>query len=91
LGRYIFSAVGKLQFEVMQYRLKDEYGVETSITYLPYECSSWIEGDVKNFKKPTNSLIASDSLGRPMILFSSSWEKQYAQSQNSKITFKDIA
>ena len=91
LGRYIFSAVGKLQFEVMQYRLKDEYGVETSLTYLPYECSSWIEGDMKTFKKPTNSLIASDSLGRPMILFSSSWEKQYAQSQNPKIIFKDIA
>jgi peptide chain release factor 3 len=91
MGRYLFSAVGKLQFEVMQYRLKDEYGVETSITYLPYECSSWIEGDISGFKKPTNAMLAKDAQERPIVLFSSSWEKQYAQSQNPKVIFKDIA
>jgi peptide chain release factor 3 len=91
LGRYIFSAVGKLQFEVMQYRLKDEYGVETSITYLPFECSAWLEGDLKTFKKPTNALLALDAQERSIVLFSSNWEKQYAQSQNPKIIFKDIA
>lgn len=91
LGRYIFSAVGRLQFEVMQFRLKDEYGVDTTITYLPFECSSWIEGDIKTFKKPTNSLLALDGLERYIVLFSSNWEKQYAQSQNPKFKFKDIA
>ena len=35
-GDLIFAAVGQLQFEVMQYRLKDEYGVETLVTPLPY-------------------------------------------------------
>jgi peptide chain release factor 3 len=74
----------------MQFRLKDEYGVETQISYLPYECSSWIEGDLKQFKKPTNSLLAKDALDRPIVLFSSAWEKQYAQTQNPKMQFKDI-
>ncbi len=91
LGKYIFSAVGKLQFEVMQFRLKDEYGVETTISYLPFECSSWVEGDLNSFKKPTNAILALDALERPIVLFSSAWEKQYAQSQNPKLTFKDIA
>lgn len=91
MGRYIFSAVGRLQFEVMQFRLKDEYGVETTLTYLPFECSSWVEGDMKLFKKPTNALLALDAQKRPIILFSSNWEKQYAQSQNSQFIFKDIA
>ena len=30
-GDLIFAAVGQLQFEVMQYRLKDEYGVDTDL------------------------------------------------------------
>jgi peptide chain release factor 3 len=91
LGKTIFAAVGKLQFEVMQFRLKDEYGVETNLTLLPYECSSWIEGEVSTFKKPTNSTIVLDSLDRSMVLFSSSWEKQYAAGQNPKHVLKDIA
>jgi peptide chain release factor 3 len=91
LGKTIFAAVGKLQFEVMQFRLKDEYGVETNLTLLPYECSSWVEGDLSTFKKPTNSTIVLDSLDRSMVLFSSSWEKQYAAGQNPKHVLKDIA
>lgn len=91
MGRMIFSAVGKLQFEVMQYRLKDEYGVETLLTYLPYECSSWIFGKVELFKKPTQAMVVKDSQDRLMVLFSSSWEKQYAIDQNPQVIFKDIA
>ena len=48
-GDIVFAAVGQLQFEVMQYRLKDEYGVDTSLSLLPYNCSAWILGDLKQF------------------------------------------
>ena len=47
----IFAAVGQLQFEVMQYRLKDEYGVDTVLTLLPYQCSAWIKGDLKDVQR----------------------------------------
>jgi peptide chain release factor 3 len=30
------AAVGKLQFEVLQYRLRDEYNVETMLTPPPF-------------------------------------------------------
>lgn len=78
----IFAAVGQLQFEVMQYRLKDEYGVETVITPLPYKCSAWIVGDLKTFTKATNALIVKDRWNRPMVLFGDLWEKNYAIKQN---------
>ena len=61
-GDFIFGAVGQLQFEVMQYRLKDEYGVETLITPLPYQCSAWLLGDFKTFKKTTTALIVKDPI-----------------------------
>ena len=61
-GDIIFGAVGQLQFEVMQYRLKDEYGVDTLLTPLPYNCSGWLIGDLTTFKKTTTALIVKDRL-----------------------------
>ncbi len=90
LGYSIFGAVGQLQFEVMQYRLRDEYGVETTLTPLPYATSAWLLGDLATFKKPTNAMLVQDRQSRPVILFSSPWEKQYAQKQNPDHQLVDI-
>jgi peptide chain release factor 3 len=89
-GDPIFAAVGQLQFEVMQYRLKDEYGVETNLTLLPYQCSAWIVGDVKNFTNVTNSILVKDKHGHPMALFTSPWEKQYTIKQNPHHQLVDV-
>lgn len=89
-GEIIFAAVGQLQFEVMQYRLKDEYGVETSIHFLPYQCSAWILGDMKTFSKPTTSTLVYDRQERPMALFNSIWDKQYCMKQNPNHQIMDI-
>ncbi len=86
----IFAAVGQLQFEVMQYRLRDEYGVETVLTPLSFTCSAWILGDAKKFEKSSNSALVQDRYGRPMALFSSQWEKQYSIKQNSTLQFVDV-
>lgn len=89
-GDYIFAAVGQLQFEVMQYRLRDEYNVETVLTPLPYQCSAWILGDMKLYNKSSNSMLVQDRLDRPMALFTSQWEKQYSIRENPKLQFVDI-
>ena len=89
-GDLIFAAVGQLQFEVMQYRLKDEYGVDTVLTSLPYQCSAWILGDTKTFEKSSNSILVQDRQGRPMVLFTSQWEKQYCMKENPQLQFVDV-
>jgi len=89
-GDYIFAAVGQLQFEVMQYRLNDEYGVETILTPLPFHCSAWIIGDVKKFNKSTGSVIVQDRQGRPMALFTSTWDKDYNIKQNPNHELVDV-
>lgn len=89
-GDVIFGAVGQLQFEVMQYRLRDEYQVETLLTKLPYQCSSWLIGDVKTFQKTTSSLVVRDRWDRPMVLFTETWEKQYAMKQNPQHQLVDF-
>lgn len=89
-GELIFAAVGQLQFEVMQYRLKDEYGVETVLSLLPYQCSAWILGDLKTYKKSSSSIIVTDRQGRPMALFTSQWDKQYCIKQNPQHELVDV-
>jgi len=89
-GDLIFAAVGQLQFEVMQYRLQDEYKVETLLQVLPYHCSAWIIGDLSTFQKTSNALIVRDRWDRPMVLFGEQWEKQYAMKQNPDHQLLDI-
>lgn len=89
-SEFIIAAVGQLQFEVMQYRLKDEYNCETRLEKLPYSSSAWIDGDLKTFQKSTQSLIVRDKNDQPMILFTDSYERRYVESQNPHHILKDL-
>ncbi len=86
----IFAAVGQLQFEVMQYRLRDEYGVETVLMPLKYGCSAWVVGDLNLIEQSSNSVLVLDKQNRPMVLFTSPWEKQYCIKKNPKLKFIDV-
>lgn len=90
MGDLIYGAVGKLQFEVFQYRLQDEYQVETNLEPLPFQCSAWLIGDLATYKKPVNSILVRDRSEKLMALFTAPWEKQYAAQQNPQHQFIDI-
>ena len=45
----LIAAVGKLQFEVLQFRIEKEYGVKTAIDILQYQYGAWLEGDPESF------------------------------------------
>lgn len=86
----IYGAVGQLQFEVLQYRLLDEYKVETNLTQLSYTCGAWIIGNTAELKLPFNSPLVKDRFDKTMVLFNTAWEKQYAIQQNPDHEFIDI-
>ena len=89
LGAPFVAAVGKLQFEVLQYRLEDEYGVKTQLEILPYRYSSYVAGEASSLRKPMNSFLAVDRHGRLVMLFTNEWEKRYAAENNPNHTFHD--
>jgi peptide chain release factor 3 len=87
----IVAAVGKLQFEVLQYRLRDEYGCETTLTPLAFECSAWLEGERASFSPPTTALVARDRRDRTVVLFTSEWDKRNAAKKHPQHRLLDLA
>ncbi len=78
----LVAAVGRLQFDVLQYRLRSEYRVETRLDPLSFSCSAWLVGDPQTFRKPTDSMLVKDRLGRVVVLFGGQREKNFARERN---------
>ncbi|HSB44922.1 MAG TPA: peptide chain release factor 3 [Nitrospira sp.] len=86
----LVAAVGRLQFDVLQYRLRDEYRVETVLDALPYTCSAWLEGDPGTFKSPSVSMMVKDQRGRVVVLFGDQLMKTIARDRNLNHVLKDM-
>jgi peptide chain release factor 3 len=75
----ILAAVGQLQFEVVQFRLLNEYGVETTLEPLGYNLARWVTGGWEALEKAGrlfNTQTVKDSWGRPVLLFKNEWNLQ---------------
>lgn len=84
------AAVGQLQFDVLQYRLKDEYKVDSVIEPLAVKHCAFLIGDPEAFRKTQNCLLARDKEGRVLVLFSGEWERRYLLEQNPGHQFEDF-
>ncbi|MBF0331404.1 MAG: peptide chain release factor 3 [Candidatus Omnitrophica bacterium] len=77
----LLGAVGPLQFEVLQYRLKDEYGGASRLEVLPFKVLRWVNEPFNEEElKQTQSnevALAKDNQGRLVILFQSDWSYNY--------------
>lgn len=72
----ILAAVGQLQFEVVQYRMKDEYGVDTTLEPLPFSIARWVINGwpaVEAAGRLFNTTVVKDGWGRPVLLFRNSF------------------
>ena len=81
----IVGVVGVLQFEVLEYRLRTEYGVEVRRRPLPYEMIRWIVGadvDVSSLNLTSDTRWVQDFRGNNLLLFTSSWCIDWALSKN---------
>ena len=84
----ILAAVGQLQFEVVQERMRTEYGVETLLDPLPYAVARWVLGGwpaVEKAGRIFNALTVKDAWGRPVLLFRNDWNVSTALSEQPEI------
>ena len=72
----IVGVVGVLQFDVLKYRLNNEYNVEIRLENLPYEHIRWIENqeiDLDKISGTSDMKKIKDLKGRPLLLWVNSW------------------
>ena len=90
----ILAAVGQLQFEVVQFRLQNEYGVETILDLLPYSVARWVSGGweaLKQVGRLFNTTTVKDSMGRPVLLFRNEWNCQQLEGDHPGLKLSAIA
>ena len=89
----VVGVVGELQLDVLEYRLKNEYGVDIRVERLPYSYARWIiprkfTGDRLGYTG--DAAVVEDSLGRQVVLFTTEWFLQRTESENKDVKFLDI-
>ncbi len=82
----LLGAVGPLQFEVLQYRLKEEYKADSELQVMPWNSLRWIQTSLKEEKLyqtlPYGAALGKDSLDRKVILFAESWSAGHYAKEN---------
>ncbi len=90
-GDLVVGAVGQLQFEVLDERMKAEYGLEVIFETSPYQAARWISADnradLEAFIEKSKMQMAEDVDGSPVFLGKSAWEIGYVQEKSPKIRF----
>ena len=89
----IVGVVGVLQFEVLEYRLKNEYNVDIHMDMLPYEHIRWIENeglDPKTLNLTSDTKRIQDLKGNYLLIFANSWSINWALEHNEGLQLAEF-
>ena len=92
LEEVIVGVVGTLQFDVFEYRMKNEYGVDLRMEGLPYEhlrVVSQCPCDPKDLVLCTGSAILEDFKGRLLVAFGGEWSVGFLTKHNPGLELSD--
>lgn len=90
-NRKIIGTVGPLQFDVIEYRLKHEYGATVRYEPVQLHKACWVTSDdtgaLETFRNRKAKYIARDNKDRLVFLAESSWALQMAQEDYPQLRF----
>ena len=91
----IVGVVGVLQFDVLKYRLENEYNVEIRLENLPYEHIRWIankeEVDLAKLTGTSDMKKVKDMKGNPLLLFVNSWSIGMTLDRNKGLVLTEFS
>ena len=90
----IVGVVGVLQFDVFDYRMKNEYNVDLVKTGLPYSYIRWIENkdiDPKTLIISSDTKLVQDFKGNYLLLFTSEWNIRWALEKNEGLVLSEFS
>ncbi len=89
----IVGVVGVLQFDVLKYRLENEYKVEILLENLPYEHIRWIENediDMTHLTGTSDMKKIKDLKDRPLLLFIHEWSVRMTLERNEGLRLSEF-
>lgn len=90
-ANWIVGVVGRLQLEVLEERMKSEYGVNVRFEASPYETARWVTAtdpaELRRFAAAYPAGMAEDRDGAPIFLAKSNWELGYTTDKWPSIQF----
>ncbi len=89
----IVGVVGVLQFDVLKYRLENEYNVEIRLENLPYEHIRWIENkdiDLDGLTGTSDMKKIKDMKGNPLLLFVNAWSVGMTMDRNEGLILSEF-
>ena len=89
----IVGVVGVLQFDVLKYRLENEYNVDIRLEQLPYEHIRWIENkeiDMDKLMGTSDMKKIQDLKGNPLLLFVNSWSVGMTLERNQGLVLSEF-
>ncbi len=91
---FLVGVVGVLQFEVLEHRLKTEYGVNMLMDRMPFRFVRWVKKSpvpVEKLKLTSTSGRAFDSEEREVLLFENDWSIRLAMENNEGLELAETA
>ena len=90
----IIGVVGVLQLDVLEYRLRNEYGVEPIIENLPYRYIRWMKTenfDSERFSMTMDTLRVTDADEDTVFLFQNEWSIRQLEERNKGLVLQEIS
>ena len=91
----IVGVVGVLQFEVLTFRLKNEYNVDVRLETLPYEYIRWIENytevDPEKIEGTSDMKLVKDLKDQPLLLFAHEWSVGMVLDRNKNLKLTEFS
>lgn len=93
MSEIIAGVVGVLQFDVLKYRLENEYGCEVRLEPLPYGYIRWVKDpatDLNSLKRLNDVKKVKDMKGNPLLLFTNEWIINMVLDNNEGLELEDF-
>ena len=94
MSEIIVGVVGVLQFDVLKYRLENEYGCDVRLEPLPYGYIRWIKDtsmDLDKLKVGMDIKKVKDMNGRPLLLFQNEWNVRLFCERNEDVELEEFS
>ena len=93
---YIVGTVGTLQFDVLTYRLKSEYGVDIELAMQPFEVARWLAFPDGRRVTPASlrgadrGMFVYDRSDRPVLLVANEWALGWITDNNPSLELYSV-